>query len=149
MTDAARRPRLPDPLVLLLGGVLLAAVAGWVLPAGTFDRVEDPDTGRMVVVAGTYHAVDPTPVGPFRAFVALPLGMAEAADVIFLVFLIGGAFTVVDEIGTLRRSIVSLVRALRGRDVLIVPIVSRIERVEAPVRRLAVRIHEVRHRRPL
>jgi uncharacterized ion transporter superfamily protein YfcC len=124
LTDAARRPRLPDPLVLLLGGVLLAAIASWVLPAGSFDRVEDPDTGRMVVVAGTYHAVDPTPVGPFRAFVALPLGMAEAADVIFLVFLIGGAFTVVDESGTLRRSIVSLVRALRGRDVLIVPIVS-------------------------
>jgi uncharacterized ion transporter superfamily protein YfcC len=50
--------------------------------------------------------------------------MAEAADVIFLVFLIGGAFTVVDESGTLRRAIGSLVRGLRGRDVLVVPIVS-------------------------
>jgi uncharacterized ion transporter superfamily protein YfcC len=120
----ARRFRLPDPLVLLLACVLLAAVASWVLPAGVFDRVEDPETGRMVVVPGTYHEVDPTPVGPFQAFVALPLGMAEAADVIFLIFLIGGAFTVVDESGTLRRTIGSLVRALRGQDVLIVPIVS-------------------------
>jgi uncharacterized ion transporter superfamily protein YfcC len=122
--SAARGIRLPDPLVLLLGGVLLAAAASWILPAGLFDRVEDPDTGRLVVVAGTYHEVDPTRVGPFQAFVALPLGMAEAADVIFLVFLIGGAFTVVDESGTLRRAIGSLVRALRGQDVLIVPIVS-------------------------
>jgi uncharacterized ion transporter superfamily protein YfcC len=123
MTEA-RRARLPDPLVLLLAGVLIAAAASWILPAGEFERAEDPDTGRMVVVAGTYHAVEASPVGPFAAFVALPAGMAEAADVIFLVFLIGGAFTVVDESGTLRRAIGSLVRGLRGRDVLVVPIVS-------------------------
>jgi uncharacterized ion transporter superfamily protein YfcC len=104
--------------------VLLAAAASWMLPAGEFDRREDPETGRMVVVAGTYHEVEPSPVGPFDAFVALPVGMAEAADVIFLVFLIGGAFTVVDESGVLRRAIASLVRALGGRDVLIIPIVS-------------------------
>jgi uncharacterized ion transporter superfamily protein YfcC len=104
--------------------VLLAAAASWVLPAGAFDRREDPDTGRTVVVAGTYREVEPEPVGPFDAFVALPVGMAQTADVIFLVFLIGGAFTVVDESGTLRRAIASLVRALRGRDLLIVPIVS-------------------------
>jgi uncharacterized ion transporter superfamily protein YfcC len=124
LTVEARRSRIPDPLVLLLAGVLLAAAASWVLPAGSFDRVEDLETGRLVVVAGSYQQVDPSPVGLFEAFVALPVGMAEAADVIFLVFLIGGAFTVVDESGTLRRAIASLVRALRGQDVLIVPIVS-------------------------
>jgi uncharacterized ion transporter superfamily protein YfcC len=123
MTEATRF-RLPDPLVLLTGGVLLAAAASWVLPAGSFERVEDADTGRMVVVAGTYQQVESSPVGLFDAFVALPLGMADAAEVIFLIFLIGGAFTVVDESGTLRRAIASLVRGLRGHDVLIIPIVS-------------------------
>ncbi|MYI64711.1 MAG: YfcC family protein, partial [Gemmatimonadetes bacterium] len=39
-------------------------------------------------------------------------------------FLIGGAFTVVDETGALRRGITSLVRALRGRDLLVIPVVS-------------------------
>lgn len=55
---------------------------------------------------------------------ALPKGMADASSVIFLVFLIGGAFTVVDETGALRRAIPSLIRALRGRDILVVPVVS-------------------------
>jgi len=118
------RLRVPDPLVLLTGCVLLAAAASWLLPAGEFDRREDAETGRMVVVARTYERVEPSPVGLFGAVVALPVGMAQAADVIFLVFLIGGAFTVVDESGTLRRAIVSLVRALHGRDLLIIPIVS-------------------------
>ena len=91
MTDAQPRLQVPHPLALLTGCVLLAAAASYVLPAGEFDRRLDDATGRTVVVAGTYHAVDPSPVDLFDAIVALPLGMAEAADVIFLVFLIGGA----------------------------------------------------------
>jgi uncharacterized ion transporter superfamily protein YfcC len=94
------------------------------LPAGEFDRADDEATGRSVVVAGTYHAVERTPVNLFDAMVALPRGMAEAGEVIFLVFLIGGAFTVVDETGALRRGVTSLVRALGGRDLLVIPIVS-------------------------
>ncbi|HSM61066.1 MAG TPA: hypothetical protein VK849_09725, partial [Longimicrobiales bacterium] len=118
------RLRLPHPLVLLFGCVVLAALASWVLPAGEYAREVDEATGRTVVVAGTYRAVDPAPVGLFRAVVALPRGMAEAADVIFLVFLIGGAFTVVDETGALRRGVSWLVRRLQGRDLLVIPVVS-------------------------
>ncbi len=116
--------RVPHPLVLLTGCVILAAVASHVLPAGEYDRRDDEATGRSVVVAGTYHEVEPSPVGFFDAIVALPRGMASAAEVIFLVFLIGGAFTVVDETGALRRGVTSMVRALKGRDLLVIPVVS-------------------------
>ena len=114
----------PHPLVLLSACVVLAAGASYLLPAGAYERVTDEEVGRTVVVAGTYQAVEPSPVGPFEAIVALPRGMVDAAEVIFLVFLIGGAFTVVDETGALRRGITSLVRALRGRDLLVIPVVS-------------------------
>lgn len=118
------RARFPDALVLLTGCVLLAAVASWVLPAGEFERREDPATGRSVVVAGTYAPAEQSPVGLFDALVAIPIGMAQAADVIALVFLIGGAFAVIDETGALGRATGSLARALRGRDLLVIPIVS-------------------------
>ena len=124
MSDSKPRFSVPHPLVLLGGCVILAAAASYVLPAGEFDRADDEATGRSVVVAGTYHAVERTPVNLFDAMVALPRGMAEAGEVIFLVFLIGGAFTVVDETGALRRGVTSLVRALGGRDLLVIPIVS-------------------------
>jgi uncharacterized ion transporter superfamily protein YfcC len=124
MTDAKRRFGVPHPLVLLTGCVILAALASYVVPAGQFDRELDEATGRSVVVAGTYRSVERSPVNLFDAVVALPRGMAEAADVIFLVFLIGGAFTVVDETGALKRGVTSLVRSLKGRDLLVVPIVS-------------------------
>jgi len=118
------RFRVPDALVLLTACVLVAAAATWLLPAGEFERRDDAATGRMVVVAGTYQEVERSPVGPFDALVALPVGMAQAADVIFLVFLIGGAFMVIDEAGTLRRAVASLARGLRGRDLLVIPVVS-------------------------
>lgn len=116
--------RVPHPLALLTGCVLLAAAASYVLPAGQFERRFDESTGRTLVVPGTYQAVDPSPVNLFEAMVALPIGMADASAVIFLVFLIGGALTVVDESGALRRAMPSLIRAMRGRDLLIVPVVS-------------------------
>ena len=118
------RIRLPHPLALLTGCVLIAAAASYVLPAGEFDRSDDPVTGRTLVIPGTYKAVDSDPVNLFEAIVALPRGMADAGSVIFLVFLIGGAFTVVDETGALRRAIPSLIAALKGRDILVVPVVS-------------------------
>ena len=104
--------KFPHPLVLLSGCVLVAAAASYVLPAGQYDRRHDTATGRDVVVAGTYHAVPPNRVNLFGALVAIPRGMADAAAVIFFVFLIGGAFTVVDQTGALRQGVDWLVRRL-------------------------------------
>src|SRR5438309_851487 len=116
--------KFPHPLTLLCGCILLAAAASHVLPPGQYDRRDDPTTGRKVVVAGTYHAVAPRPVGPFQALVAIPRGMADAAAVIFFVFLIGGAFTVVDETGALRQGVDWLVRRFGHSEALVVPAAS-------------------------
>src|SRR5207253_3002929 len=113
--------KFPHPLVLLVAGIALAAAASWVLPAGQDARPDDPATGRRVVIAGTYHAVPPHPVGPLWALVAIPKGMVDAASVIFFVFLIGGAFTVVDRTGALREAVEWLVRRLARRDALVIP----------------------------
>jgi uncharacterized ion transporter superfamily protein YfcC len=118
------RSRFPHPLTLLTACVLLAAAASWVVPAGAYDRQEDAVTGRTVVVAGTYHSVEPAPVGPLGAMLAIPRGLIDAADVIFLVFLAGGAFFVVDRTGALRAAVDSLARSLRGREVLVIPVVA-------------------------
>ena len=124
MTDVQHRFRVPHPLVLLTGCIILASMASYVLPAGEFERSIDEETGTIAVVAGTYQQVEQTPVNLFLAMVALPRGMVDAGGVIFLVFLIGGALTVVDETGALRRGISSLVRALKGRDLLIIAAIS-------------------------
>jgi uncharacterized ion transporter superfamily protein YfcC len=118
------RAGFPHPLTLLTACIFTAALCSYILPAGEYDRREDPVTGRNVVVAGTYHHVEPRHVGPFEALVCIPKGLADAASVVFFVFLVGGAFTVVDETGALRQGVGWLVRRLANRAALVIPIVS-------------------------
>jgi uncharacterized ion transporter superfamily protein YfcC len=118
-----KRSHFPHPLVLLVACVLLASVATYLLPAGQYDRQHDPATGRDVVVAGTFQETEPDPVNFFEAIAAITAGVINAADVIVLVFLIGGAFAVVDKTGTLQRLVEWLLHRLRNRDVLIIPVV--------------------------
>jgi len=115
--------KLPHPLLLLLAGVAICAALTWVLPAGEYDRRDDPDTGRRVVVAGTYHRVDPAPVGPFAAVVAVPRGFVEAADVIAVILFVGAAWIVIDRIGTLGRLIGALVAWFQGRGLIAIPVI--------------------------
>ena len=119
-----KKLRFPHPLALLVGCVLLAAALTWLLPAGRFDRREDPATGRSVVVPGTYSRVPAHPVGPFEAMVAIPKGIVDAASVIGLVFLIGGGFTVVERTGTFGRAVNVLSRRLKRRGILVIPVAS-------------------------
>jgi uncharacterized ion transporter superfamily protein YfcC len=116
--------RIPHPVILLVAGVAVCAALTWILPAGEYERKDDPATGRRVVVAGTYHRVDPAPVGPFAAVVAIPRGFAEAADVIGLVLFVGGAWFIVDRVGALGRLISSLVAFFGRRGLFAIPVVA-------------------------
>jgi len=49
--------------------------------------------------------------------------LADAAAVVFLIFLAGGAFTVVDQTGALRFGVDWLLRRAHGREVLVIPLV--------------------------
>jgi uncharacterized ion transporter superfamily protein YfcC len=104
--------------------VFVAAALTWVLPAGEFDRRDDPATGRRVTVAGTYHPVDPAPVGPWAAIVAIPRGFVAGADVVATILFVGGAWVLVDRLGTLPIVVASLVRGFAGRSRLLIPVVS-------------------------
>ena len=116
--------RLPHPLILLLAAVIVASALTWILPAGEYARRDDPVMHRSVVVAGTYHVVPRAPVWPFAAAVAIPRGFVEAAEVIAVVLLVGGAWVVVDRLGTLGRVVAVMVESLGRRGFIANPIVS-------------------------
>lgn len=113
---------LPQPLVLLLGGVMLAALLTWILPAGQYQRRLDPATGREVVVAGSYAPVEAAPVGPAEAVLAVPRGIVAGADVILVVLFVGGAFALLESTGALARLVGSLVGRTRRPRVVVVAV---------------------------
>jgi uncharacterized ion transporter superfamily protein YfcC len=110
------------PLALLAACVLIAAALTYVVPAGEFERRDDPRINRKVVVAGSYHHVPQTPVSPFQAVVAVPKGIVDAAGVLALVFMAGAALSVVDKTGAMRAGVGWMAIWLRRRETLVIPI---------------------------
>lgn len=114
------RLRLPHPLLLLLGGVVVAALCTWLLPAGAFTRQLDAASGRELVVPGTFAARAASPVGPFGTLMAVPRGMAAGADVLITILFVGAAFSILERTGALGRLVQVVVqRSRRPRTVLV------------------------------
>jgi uncharacterized ion transporter superfamily protein YfcC len=90
------RFRVPHTLVLLFAMILVAWAATWIVPQGQFET-----EGRSVI-PGTYQELgdaDRVSISPWALFRAIPRGFAAAQDIIFFVFIVGGAFAVLRATG--------------------------------------------------
>ncbi len=65
-------------------------------------------------------------MGVFDALMAIPKGITDAASVIGLIFLVGGAFAVVERAGTLGRLVRWLVGRLANRGAMVIPVASAV-----------------------
>ena len=77
--------KMPHTYVILVSIMVLMLVLTHIIPAGQYDRVEDPVSGKMVVVDGTYHEIDVEAPGIFDLFLALQQGYVESANIMFLI----------------------------------------------------------------
>jgi len=101
--------KVPHTLVILFSMVVLAQILTYVIPAGSFDRVETA-TGRMQVVPDSFHLTDTPMVPPFAFLTAIPKGFSGAHEIIFFVFIIGGLFAVLRATGSLEAGMATLLR---------------------------------------
>lgn len=93
--------RVPHTLVLLSAMIALAWVASLVVPRGAFERTTN-GAGREVVVPGSFaRAADSAPPSPVVVLTAIPRGFAQSQDIIFFVFIIGGAIAVIRATGAI------------------------------------------------
>lgn len=113
---------LPHIYILLFGIIVVCTILTWILPAGEFDRVVN-EANRTVAVAGTFHTVDPTPVGPFQMFQQIYNGMCDAAPVTFFVFISYASISIMISSGAFNGLVAFLLRVFKGRNrVAIIPI---------------------------
>ena len=105
-----------DSLVLIFGFIIFAQLLSYVVPQGTFDTMPFPDNpSREMVVAGTYEAVaaeDEVTLPPWYFLIGITKGLADAQDIIFLIFIVGGVIEVLRKTGAidaaLHRSVAKL-----------------------------------------
>jgi len=114
--------KVPHIFAVLFIAVIIAAIGTWLLPAGEYDR-EIGVEGRTVVVPGTYEHTTRTPQGIFDIFKSIPRGLADAAQVVFAVFIVGGAFGVFSASKAIDVGVYKLTRALKGKEIMAIPII--------------------------
>jgi uncharacterized ion transporter superfamily protein YfcC len=100
-TTAPRSSRVPHTLVLLFAIMVIAWIATWILPQGSFEMVPNAQ-GRNMVVPGTYTvAAERVALPPWVLFTAVPRAMADAQAIIFFLLIVGGAIAVLRATGTI------------------------------------------------
>ncbi len=107
-----------DSLVLIFSIIVLAQLLLYVIPQGSFERqpyANDPT--RSMVVPGTYAAVaaaEQVDNRPWDFLLSIPKGFAEAQDIIFLIFIVGGVIAILRKTGAIDAVLHKAVSRLGG-----------------------------------
>lgn len=115
--------QMPHTYIILFLIVLVVCLLTYVIPAGQFERQEDA-SGRMLIVPGTYTRVESSPVSPLEipmAFVRT-LGSSSVNEIIFFIFIIGGAFELIMQTGMITAFCAKLGKMFAGKEKLLIPI---------------------------
>lgn len=122
MNEKKKKFHLPHIYVLLTIIIVVCAIASWILPAGQFETMVN-EAGKEVVVPGTYHIVESTPVGPFETIQSFYKGMVNGAGVIFFVFISYASIGLIIQSGAFNGLVAFLLRVLKGNTrVVVIPI---------------------------
>jgi uncharacterized ion transporter superfamily protein YfcC len=88
-----------NTLAMIYGVVVLVAIGTWLLPGGEYQRVEKD--GRTLVVADSFQPGATVPQGPAKVLLAPIKGFVKSVEIIVFLFVIGGAFSVIERTGAL------------------------------------------------
>ena len=112
-----KRLKMPTAYTILLLIIAVIAVLTFVLPAGQYDRTEAGEP-----IAGTYRTVPASPQGP-GAVVQAPLkGLYQAIEIAAFILTVGGFLGVMGRTGAIDAGIAAIIRRLKGREKLLIPI---------------------------
>lgn len=130
------RFKMPGAYTILFILIVLVAISTYFIPAGLYDLT---DTGEPI--PGTYHEVDSHPARIIRDSLSAPIegmyGIQDetgnvnsfnygelygAIDVALFVIIVGGFLGVTMATGAINTGINSLVKALKGREKLMIPV---------------------------
>lgn len=113
---------MPDAYIIIFSIIVLAAVATYFIPAGSYDR--ETVGGITKVIAGSFTFKDSNPANVLDIFKSIQLGLIATANIIFLIFIIGGVIAVIESTGAIDAAINKLISKTKGRYILLITAVS-------------------------
>ena len=105
-----------DSLVLIFSFIIFAQLLSYVVPQGSFERQPFADNpNREIVVAGTYQTLQEekqVSLPAWHFLNAITKGLADAQDIIFLIFLVGGVIEILRKTGAIDAALMTAVHKL-------------------------------------
>ncbi|WP_373893662.1 YfcC family protein [Virgibacillus sp. CBA3643] len=115
---------MPDAFIIIFSIVFLAAVATYFIPAGSYERETVDDVTQ--VVPDSYSTVEANPTNLMDLFRSVQLGLVESANIIFLIFIIGGVVAIINSTGSINTGINALIVKTKGRYMILIMSVAAI-----------------------
>lgn len=112
----------PNSFVFIFAFIVLAMVLTWVIPAGSYDRVTN-ELGQEVVIADSFHYVESSPVTPVAMFQCIVAAFVNSADIIFCILFAYVFIGILVKNGVFDTVILLLIRKLRDKVRLLLPII--------------------------
>lgn len=105
----------PHSLAIIFLAMALASILTYVIPGGSFDRVVN-EAGKTVVVPGSFHYIEKTPVNLFSILDYVFDGLKSAGDIIFALLCSGGGLGIVLSTGMFQGAACTLSRKAKGKE---------------------------------
>ena len=115
---------MPDAYIIIFGIIVLAAISTYLLPAGSYER--ETIDGVTKVIPNSYATMENNPTNLLDLFKSIQIGIVEAANIIFLIFIIGGIVRVIESTGAIDSGINTLIQKTKGRYMLLITSVAGI-----------------------
>lgn len=115
--------KIPDTYILVVFFIAISAILTFVIPAGEFNRINNPETGLTLADPTSYHQVQQNPVSIEQMLLAIPIGMNKSASLINLILLVSGFLQIVNDTGAVDRLIRFILQKLKNKSILILPII--------------------------
>lgn len=110
----------PHTYALLMMIIAIACVLTYIIPAGEYKRVDKG--GQTLVVPGSYHSIEQHGVSFLDLFRAVPEGLLTGGEIVFYIFLVGGAFGIVHRTGAFENGINQAIKTLGSSRILMIPL---------------------------
>jgi len=121
-TKGTKKFKVPHTFVILVGLSFLMLLLTFVIPSGSYDRIKDSVSGKKVIDPTSFHYVEQTPVSVWNFPLEIFKAIVAASEIVVFIFLIGGAFEVINATGALNVFINKAAKTFGKKEKILIPI---------------------------
>lgn len=118
-----KKKGITTPHIFSVMFVLIIAVAifTWILPAGNYSRIADPNTQHEIIVPGSYNITKSNGIGVWQIGISIFEGFIGSSDLIAFIFIASGYISLLTQTGAINAFINYLLESIK-KTYIIIPV---------------------------